>query len=338
MTLGGPFSDPSVSGDYDGDGKADPTTYSCPSAPRDFYTLVTLGDSLTYGAGTSNPPHDPNTYPNKLKTILTEDTGKTWLLKDPGTTSRGGIDIDSVNVEFGQAAIDFYRDDAIANVAIVWAGTNDFALGNDPVAAVESGALDLCQSLRAAGFTVYFLNILPRTSGFIAPMDAATFEMRRVQFNAQIAAHLAGIATVVNVAGNANLSNPANTTYFTDQIHLTPAGYAIVASLAAAAINSTSAGRNKRGAGNASLGSAGNCYYSYIGSKDNPDHITTAVQWGVGDGTQAGNPSPAPGDYDGDNKTDVAVVHEGSTPNSPLNWYIRRSSDGGAARDTSSPA
>ena len=35
-----------------------------------------------------------------------------------------------------------------------------------------------------------------------------------------------------------------------------------------------------------------------------------------------------PGDYDGDGKTDIAVVREGATDGSPLAWYIRRSSDG----------
>ena len=35
-----------------------------------------------------------------------------------------------------------------------------------------------------------------------------------------------------------------------------------------------------------------------------------------------------PGDYDGDGKTDVAVVREGATPDSNLSWFILRSSDG----------
>ena len=79
------------------------------------------------------------------------------------------------------------------------------------------------------------------------------------------------------------------------------------------------------------LGSAGNCYYSYIGSKDNPDHITTAVQWGVGDGTQAGNPSPAPGDYDGDRKYDFCVQRQvpGGNPGS-AEFVILRSTDLGS--------
>jgi hypothetical protein len=36
-----------------------------------------------------------------------------------------------------------------------------------------------------------------------------------------------------------------------------------------------------------------------------------------------------PGDYDGDGKTDLAVVREGPTPDTNLTWYILRSSDAG---------
>ena len=36
-----------------------------------------------------------------------------------------------------------------------------------------------------------------------------------------------------------------------------------------------------------------------------------------------------PGDYDGDNKTDIAVVREGSTATSPLVWYVQLSQTGG---------
>jgi hypothetical protein len=36
-----------------------------------------------------------------------------------------------------------------------------------------------------------------------------------------------------------------------------------------------------------------------------------------------------PGDYDGDNKTDIAVVREGATPASNLVWYVQKSTDGG---------
>jgi len=36
-----------------------------------------------------------------------------------------------------------------------------------------------------------------------------------------------------------------------------------------------------------------------------------------------------PGDYDGDGKTDFAVVREGATAASNIFWYILKSSDGG---------
>ena len=49
----------------------------------------------------------------------------------------------------------------------------------------------------------------------------------------------------------------------------------------------------------------------------------TAVSWGLG------IDMVVPGDYDGDGKTDVAVIRAGTTAESNLAWYIQRSSDGG---------
>ncbi len=48
-----------------------------------------------------------------------------------------------------------------------------------------------------------------------------------------------------------------------------------------------------------------------------------SVGWGFG------TDIVVPGDYDGDGKTDVAVIREGATDNDPLIWYVLRSSDGG---------
>ncbi|HEY2846611.1 MAG TPA: VCBS repeat-containing protein, partial [Pyrinomonadaceae bacterium] len=46
------------------------------------------------------------------------------------------------------------------------------------------------------------------------------------------------------------------------------------------------------------------------------------VAWGLG------NDLVVPGDYDGDGKTDYAIVREGATPQSNLVWWIRNSSGG----------
>ncbi len=53
------------------------------------------------------------------------------------------------------------------------------------------------------------------------------------------------------------------------------------------------------------------------------DGSLIAIPFGVS------NDLGVPGDYDGDGKTDIAVVREGTTANPALTWYIRRSSDGG---------
>jgi hypothetical protein len=47
-----------------------------------------------------------------------------------------------------------------------------------------------------------------------------------------------------------------------------------------------------------------------------------SAAWGLG------SDFPVPGDYDGDGRTDFAVVREGATPTSALVWWILRSSDG----------
>lgn len=53
------------------------------------------------------------------------------------------------------------------------------------------------------------------------------------------------------------------------------------------------------------------------------DFGVTSVNWGFA------NDTVVPGDYDGDNKTDIAVLRDGATPESSLAWYILKSTDGG---------
>ncbi len=48
---------------------------------------------------------------------------------------------------------------------------------------------------------------------------------------------------------------------------------------------------------------------------------TTVIGWGLS------NDLVVPGDYDGDGKTDIAVVREGATPTANLVWYVLQSAD-----------
>ncbi len=88
-------------------------------------------------------------------------------------------------------------------------------------------------NMTSAGYIAVVRTILPRTG-----LTAAQETMRTTVNTWLRANYLSiGASAISDVDANANLSNPANATYYADGIHLTNAGYTIVATLDAAAIN-----------------------------------------------------------------------------------------------------
>lgn len=128
------------------------------------------------------------------------------------------------------ANVDTRNDpDADADICIVMAGGGDFAGGGDPEA-VYDGLRTYCAARRAAGFKVVVLTLLPRS-------DRPGFNAARNTYNAELREHWAsfadGFADVAEDprigADGANL-DPA---YFSDGMHPTSAGYAVMAAAVA---------------------------------------------------------------------------------------------------------
>jgi hypothetical protein len=113
------------------------------------------------------------------------------------------------------------------------AGVNDLAGGRTDVQ-VEN---DLLTNLGAATSTSYCVvarTILPTAS------ITGSKETFRQSYNTWLRNHYTaiGIHALSDPASDSRLQDPTNTTYFGDQLHLTNAGYAVVASYDATAINS----------------------------------------------------------------------------------------------------
>lgn len=181
-------------------------------------SVIFDGDSLTSGYQLADP--STQSYPAQTVALFTParhayNFGVPAQYIDAMTTD-GTTQIDPL----------FYTGKL--NVVCNWGGGNNIALGNQTAATVYPKLVTYNAARKAAGFTVIQLTFPPRVDIEVA----GGWEAERVALNANIVANGAGADYVADVAANANLSDYTNLTYFqADQIHLTAAGYAVVAGI-----------------------------------------------------------------------------------------------------------
>jgi len=120
------------------------------------------------------------------------------------------------------------------NVCVLWGGTNDLVSvgGNQSAATALARVYGYADDLRAQGFTVVGLTMLPR-SDVAAPAD---FEAKRAAFNADLrqtwASHFAALVDVAADPRIGDAGDELDTAYYdADRVHLNAAGLAIVADL-----------------------------------------------------------------------------------------------------------
>lgn len=189
------------------------------------------GDSLTWGqnasSGIGTALTTATNYPGRVMNVLGTGSYSGTNLGHPGD--------DIPTIAARSAATDaVWSGTARTSLCLIWAGYNDLASAFTP-ANIYASLVSYWQARRARGFKVIAFTVLPGASGY------GSFEANRLTLNALIRAGWATYCdALVDLTTNSNIGPPGantNTTYFNaDGIHLTDAGYQIVATMALAQI------------------------------------------------------------------------------------------------------
>lgn len=185
--------------------------------------IICDGNSLTFGNG-STAGHD---YPTVVGTLV---TGAVITNKGVGGQTTAAMIAD--------ASTDIDPLFAAAAWVVCWEGTNDLFFGAS-AATAYSNLFSYCTSRRAVGFKVCIVTLLPRS-------DASTpgsFESDRQTVNTSLRMNRLSFADcIADVGGDPRIGDAGDqddlTYYDGSHVHLNNAGYVIVATSVANAINS----------------------------------------------------------------------------------------------------
>ena len=192
---------------------------------RKYYTdrlsrwVVFDGDSLTYGQGVTNGTHYPP--------VTVAATSRQW---HGVNVAIGGQKLGSMTTA-GPTRVDTQYDATREkNVLVIWS-SNDLSVST---AAETHDLLEAyCLARQAAGWTVLVCNATPRTT--------SGFNTLRNAYNVLIAANYTDYADgLIDLAADSTIGDDAdasNATYYGDGVHMTTAGYAIVAGLVTTALD-----------------------------------------------------------------------------------------------------
>lgn len=188
--------------------------------------IVFDGNSLTVGQGATAG----NDYPSQV----------TALISTPHTYYNFGVGAQTTTDMVADAAsqIDsLYNADLPINIVVAWEITNEIYYGTTAQAAYDN-FVAYCQARKAAGFKVVALTVLPRSNAG-TPAD---FEDKRQSANSLIRANWGTFAdALADVAADSRIGDAGDeldTTYYNaDQVHMTDAGYGIIAATVKASLD-----------------------------------------------------------------------------------------------------
>lgn len=186
-----------------------------PPSPTSNPRILFLGDSLTEGLAVSQP------YP--------------FLIVKPSTFTMYNLGVSSrttamINADADSMNNTYLGSNKADDIVVVWAGSADLyqAVGTSDAITTFNNLKAFCLKEKALGSKVVVLTMLPR------PNNTVVFSKTEyLAYNALIRAHWSEFADgLADVQSDPTIGTDAsnyNTTYYADTVHLTQAGYAIVA-------------------------------------------------------------------------------------------------------------
>lgn len=183
------------------------------------------GNSLTFGTGASNQA--TTSYPAQLQGLY----DSTVFIMNQGVAGRSTTDIIN-NIDTSTPYRVASQYPANKRVAILWELRNDLATGLTGSQAVDNYQT-CCVKLRALGFDKVLVgNMIYDGSG-------GTTTQQRIDANTALASRWSSFADgLIDFVADTRLQNPNDTTYYNaDKLHLTDAGYAVVAAIAKPALD-----------------------------------------------------------------------------------------------------
>lgn len=180
-------------------------------------SILTDGDSRTFGYQSTGG----QTYPAQLAAIL----GGSPMILNSGWS---GITVQTISDNVARKYSEW--NEFTGKVYVLWAGTNDLTTLGASAATVFSNLQSVYAAAKARGMHVVGCTEVGSSTGDKAGLNTL---LKGAYSGGTLNADV-----LVDLAADSRLQDPTNTTYFADNLHPTNAGYGVIASLFAPALQS----------------------------------------------------------------------------------------------------
>jgi lysophospholipase L1-like esterase len=188
--------------------------------------IVVDGDSLAFGSKAS----PGKSFPSQMAALL----GKRYPITNIAVPGQGTSDM--VRNE-AKLAYPLVNPKAKKNVIVVWELTNEAVSTGVKAADCVNHILTYVENATSHKYDRAIVLTMVNRKGFTGGETVDSLEVKRLAINDLLRADRGAHFTLVDLAIHPQLENSSNRRFFNeDQVHLTDAGYAIVAKDVAAAI------------------------------------------------------------------------------------------------------